>query len=221
MTRNVPDLIRPTLAIAFAAALSVWGVNAFAAATTTPAAASASSPAPATSTASNPAMPSPLALEIQKFKHETLNLKRRAQAQALAYGHPAYSRATLYLGVKLSDVVVQDVTLRIDGAPPVHHHYDRGTAIALIKHGLAPLGVFKIDPGVHTLKVDVRYTRGDVDDKTDKTGKQGKKKRPKVLEKTFSINKSQAAGQWVLHIDGTGFWGGTPAVELTQWVPQS
>lgn len=199
--KHVPHPLRYSLSLALLATL--WSAASLAASST---------PVPAAaSTAAPPQMPSPLAPQVRKFKHETLVLQRQATSEALAYGHPAYSRATLYLGVNLGDFVIHELTLRIDDGAPVHRHYSRKTAIVLIKHGLAPLGVFQTPPGTHRLTASVIYTRG----------KKTSASKPETLEKAFSFTKTQAPGQWVLHIDGAGFWGHTPELELTHWVPKS
>lgn len=124
----------------------------------------------ATPAQSVPQQPDELVIQndqvIQALKDEVLEFSREAQAVEDEVLFPAHSRLSIYLGVRVTGLLLNEVTLSIDDLPPQKVTYDDRGARALLSEGnLQRLLRANIAPGPH--RVRVSFSGRFYDDKPD------------------------------------------------------
>lgn len=91
---------------------------------------------------------------IQALKEELLDFNREAAAVEVDTVLPAYDRINVYLAVKVAGLLVQDVTVSIDGGKPEIYHYDETDARALLAAGsVQRILRATAEPGPHRVRI--------------------------------------------------------------------
>jgi hypothetical protein len=146
---------------------------------------------------------------VQQLKQEALDVGTATQRAEDALKYPPATRLTVDLSVIQPQVLIREITLSIDGAPPIRRKYSEAAARALTKSGgLDRLLRTNVAQGQHrlhaefravfaTAKADVPPVGGSIDQTF------GKDTRPVVLE--LALDKGETA---------------TPALLLRSWNPQ-
>lgn len=153
-------------------------------------------------------MPSPLDAQVEKLKNQTIDIQHQAQSLILPAQYPDYSRVDVYFGVDVSGLIVDSVTISVDGDSARKFDFDRRTAINLIDHGLDSVGRVNVTPGEHRIYATVvgRYADAKVDDP------------PLRFSGDFSFRKSDSTDRLELDVFQTSFLS-PPSLRLRQWVP--
>lgn len=122
---------------------------------------------PVAALAAPPQAADPAALDvdqnIQKLKEQSLDLVQQAQAVEQAFLYPDYNRLSVYIGVKISGMVLNDINVSIDGGTPTTYQYPREEAVQLQLQNtrLHRLVVMNAPPGRHRIHATFTAQYGD------------------------------------------------------------
>ncbi|MBV8062739.1 MAG: hypothetical protein JOY51_04040 [Nevskia sp.] len=107
--------------------------------------------------AATPQVDGPSALDqdqsIQKLKQESLDVIQQAQAVEQDFLYPGYNRLSVYIGVRITAMILRDVSVSIDGARPVTYEYPRSESVELqlLGNSLHRLIVMNAPTGRHRI----------------------------------------------------------------------
>jgi len=91
---------------------------------------------------------------IQAFKDEVLDFSREAQNIEDDVMYPAHTRVSVYLGVKIPGLLLKEVSVAIDQAPPqIITYTDRDARAMLADRHLQRILLGSIQPGGHRIRV--------------------------------------------------------------------
>lgn len=103
---------------------------------------------------------------IQGIKDEVLNFNRDALNVENDVLYPAYSRTSIYVGVKVSGLLLKTVSVAVDDKPAQTYSYSEHEAKALLtSKGLHRLMRVSLESGAHRISAD--YTAQFADAKPD------------------------------------------------------
>jgi len=97
-----------------------------------------------------------LDLDIQTLKEQALDINQQAQNIEDDYLYPPRTRVTVYVGVHVPGMLLKDITISVDDAPPVNYQYGELESIVLQDRGLHQVLRFNAEPGPH--RIHARYT---------------------------------------------------------------
>lgn len=149
---------------------------------------------------------------IQALKSEILQFSAEAQGIETDVLLPVHARASIYLSVKVSGLLLEEASVTIDDRPPEVYHYDGNDARALLSERSAQrLARILVNPGAHRIRVSFsgRYA----DDKADA---------PPVTD-TYEAIFDKDAREAVLEftIARERRFSSRPRLSLKQWTPAS
>lgn len=155
-------------------------------------------------------MPSPQDAPTEALKNKVLELDSQIQTLQQQMVYPAYSRVSLYVGVRIPNLLIRKIQVSIDGGTPVTVEYHRGQSIALLRGGLDRILRINVKPGLH--RVHATFT-GQYD--------QAKKGKPPVkMELNAAFRKKDQPVQLEVQVYNSGFIA-SPHLRLLQWIRQS
>lgn len=94
---------------------------------------------------------------IQALKDEATQLQRDAQVARRAFLYPPETRLAVYLSNSVSNLLLKEVQISVDGGKPTIHTYDPISSRALLVDGaLQQLALTNINAGAHRL--ELRYS---------------------------------------------------------------
>lgn len=105
--------------------------------------------------------------QIQALKDEVLEFNRRAQQTEDDVLFPAHSRMSVYLGVRVSGLLLKEISVSINERPAETYVYgDRDAKALLRKDHLQRLLRANIAPGAHRIRVafTAQWADADADD---------------------------------------------------------
>ncbi len=91
---------------------------------------------------------------VQELKAAVLDINQRALSAEQNFLFPEETRVTVYLGVKISGFLVNDVTVTIDDGVPSVHEFGVLEAIVLQRKGLYRVARLNAAPGAHRIKLE-------------------------------------------------------------------
>lgn len=103
---------------------------------------------------------------IQDLKQDALQFNRDAATFDLDTAYPAYSRVAVYLGVRINNLLVQEISISIDSGPVQKITYDEKQGRALFEgSNIDRLFFTNLAPGPHRLHAEylAKYDRSDRD----------------------------------------------------------
>lgn len=144
---------------------------------------------------------------IQVLKDEALLFNRDAQAVEEDYAFPPHSRVTIYISVETAALLLQKVTLDIDGAGSATYDYGDVDARALLKSkGMQKLGRFNVSKGSHRLRAEFTAAYADAE--------AGEPDIADRLEVVFDKNHAPVDLELIV---GKANRGGKPILRLKEW----
>lgn len=149
---------------------------------------------------------------IQALKNEVLGFAAEAQAIETDVLLPPHARASIYLSVKVSGLLLEEASVTIDDRPPEVYHYDGNDARALLNERSAQrLTRLLVSPGAHRIRVT--FSGHYADDKKDA---------PPVTD-TYEAIFDKDAREAVLEftIARERRFSSRPRLSLKQWTPAS
>ncbi len=144
----------------------------------------------------------------QALKDEVLEFNRAAQAIENEVLLPEHARVSVYLSLKVSGLLLSEVSVMIDDRRPEVYHYDETDARALLaKNSAQRLARLVVTPGAHRIRAT--FTGSFADDKADT---------PPISE-TFEavFDKQQGEAELELVIERERRFGGKPRFSMKQW----
>lgn len=105
---------------------------------------------------------------LQGLKQDVLDFNRDASAFERDALYPAYSRVAIYLGVRVNNLLVQQITLSIDNGEPHKVEYtDKQSRALFLGSNIDRLIYANVPPGPHRLHVEyvAQYDRSNPDAK--------------------------------------------------------
>lgn len=122
---------------------------------------------PVAALAAQPQAVDPAALDvdqgIQKLKEQSLDIIQQAQSVEQSFLYPDYNRLSVYIGVKISGMVLNDISVSVDGGAPIVYQYPREEAVQLQLQNtrLHRLVVMNAPPGRHRIHAQFTSQYGD------------------------------------------------------------
>lgn len=101
---------------------------------------------------------------VQSLKDEVIQFNRDAQMAEEAYLFPPATRLAVYVSHRMRNLLLTEVSVRVDDREPVTHRYGEIDARALLKKGaLQRLLLTNVERGAHRLQVAYsgRFMDGD------------------------------------------------------------
>jgi hypothetical protein len=92
---------------------------------------------------------------LQNLKEEAINIKAELQTTEQTLLYPDLTRVIIYFGVPVSGLLVQSITVSVDGGKPFEYKYINAESIALQRRGIQPLVKLNAGPGKHQIRADV------------------------------------------------------------------
>lgn len=95
---------------------------------------------------------------VQTLKLQSLDVIQQAQSVEQEFLHPEPNRLTIYVGVRITAMVLRDISVSIDDGAPTTYEYPRSESIELqlIGNSLHRLRVMTAPPGRH--KIHAQFT---------------------------------------------------------------
>lgn len=95
---------------------------------------------------------------IQKLKEQSLQLIQEAQGVEQDFLYPGYNRLAVYVGVRITAMILRDITVSIDDGKPVTYEYPRSESVELqmLGNSLHRLIVMNAPTGRH--KIHAQFT---------------------------------------------------------------
>lgn len=148
---------------------------------------------------------------VQSLKDELVELTREAQAVEAAVVTPEHHRVSVYLGVAVRGLLLEEVTVAIDDRPPEVYHYDARDARALLaEHSLQRILRGVVAPGPHRIRLAFRGRFAD--DKADA---------PPATDSYEAIfDKDHREAELEFAITRARGFGGAPRLSMKQWKRQ-
>lgn len=145
---------------------------------------------------------------VQALKDEVLEFNRAAQAIENEVLLPAHARVSVYLSLKVSGLLLDEVSVMIDDRRPEVYHYDETDARALLaKDSLQRLSRLMVTPGAHRIRAT--FSGNFADAKADEPPVTGS------FEAVF--DKQQGETELELVIERERRFGGKPRITMKQW----
>ncbi|HEY0973669.1 MAG TPA: hypothetical protein VGE57_04185 [Solimonas sp.] len=145
---------------------------------------------------------------VQALKDEVLEFNREAQAIENEALLPAHARVSVYLGVKVSGLLLDEVSVMIDEQRPVVYRYDAADARALLNEtSLQRILRTPIANGAHRIRVS--FTGHFADDKAED---------PPVIDSFEAVfDKGLQEAELELTIARERRIAGKPKISMKQW----
>lgn len=144
---------------------------------------------------------------VQGLKDEALQFNRDALMAEDEFLYPSLTRVSIYISNRIPNLLLEQVSLQIDGAAPVTYTYDEFDSRALLRSGaLQRLVHQNLGRGAHRIKL--RYS-GHLDGGRDDA-------EPLVGEFDAVFDKGLVASEIELQIT-RGSRRSAPAVKLVEW----
>ncbi len=91
---------------------------------------------------------------IQKLKEQSLDLIQQAQAVEQDFLYPGYNRLAVYVGVRITAMILRDISVSIDDGKPVTYEYPRSESVQLqlLGNSLHRLIVMTAPSGRHHIR---------------------------------------------------------------------
>lgn len=145
---------------------------------------------------------------VQALKDEVLEFNSEAASAEVDAVLPDYDRLNVYLSVKAGGLLLQDVTVTLDGhAPEVYHYDDFDSRAILGKSALQRLIRVSAEPGPHHLRVSFHGKFADAKDSDPVLGDQY----------DVTIDKPAHAMDVEFVIARESRFGGKPKLTMKQW----
>jgi hypothetical protein len=143
---------------------------------------------------------------IQGLKDQVLNFNRDATAVEQESLYPPYTRTNVFLGTRVSGLLVKEFSVTFDGAEPQKFTFDDTESLAFLLHkGFRRVVRLNLEPGSHRIRAD--FSGKFADAKPDAVPITG------TLEAVFDKNYNDTDLE--LMIVRTGFMAG-PSITLQQ-----
>lgn len=143
---------------------------------------------------------------IQALKGEVLDIHQRALDEEEKFLYPEVSRVNVYVGVKVSGLLLNDMTITIDDGEPALHSYDTIEAIVLQRRGLQRLVRINAAPGSHRIRGE--FTAHYADARPEAPLVRGR------YEAVFEKTLDPAELEFTIVQDG---FAGSPILKLRDW----
>ena len=145
---------------------------------------------------------------IQGLKDEALQFNRDALMAEDEFLYPSMTRVSIYISNRVPNLLLDQVSLQVDGAAPVTYTYDEFDSRALLRSGaLQRLVHQNLERGAHRIKL--RYS-GRLDGGRDDAD-------PLTGEFDAVFDKGFAASEIELQITRGPRRNSQPAVKLKEW----
>ena len=144
---------------------------------------------------------------IQTLKDEAVQLSRDAQLVDEMVNYPPYLRVDVYVSVETAALLLQKLSVSVDGAEPVRYEYNENDAKALLKSkGLQHVGRFRAAKGIHRLHAE--YTGNYADAQSGEA----------PITDAFDVVFDKGVSTTTLElIVGKANRGGKPILRLKEW----
>jgi len=147
--------------------------------------------------------------DIQVLKDEALLFNRDAQLAEEELTYPAHSRVDVYVSVETAALLMQKITISVDGRDKVVYDYSETDALALLRSkGMQRLVRYNVGKGSHRLRAS--YVAQYADAKPEE--------QPITGEAELVFDKSLAALSLELVVGKTKR-GAKPTLRLKEWRP--
>lgn len=92
---------------------------------------------------------------IQGLKDQVLTFNRDATAVEQASLYPPYTRTNVFLGVRLSGLLIKEFSVSFDGGLPQKFTFDETESLAFLQHrGFRRVVRLNLEPGSHRIRAD-------------------------------------------------------------------
>lgn len=144
---------------------------------------------------------------IQVLKDETLQFNRDAQLLEQDFTYPPHSRVTVYISVETAALLLQKISLDLDGQQSATHEYAEADARALLKSkGVQRLGRFNLSRGSHRLQAEFIAQYADAEAGA-----------PAITDRLEAVFDKDLAPVDLELIVGKASRGGRPVLRLKEW----
>jgi hypothetical protein len=145
---------------------------------------------------------------VQALKDEVLEFNRAAQAIENDVLLPPHARVSVYLSLKVSGFLLDEVSVMIDDRRPEVYHYDESDARALLAtDSLQRLARMVVPPGAHRIRATFSGNFADA-----------KESDPPVTGEFEAVfDKQQSEAELELVIERERRFGGKPRLTMKQW----
>ena len=144
---------------------------------------------------------------IQALKDEVLQFNRDALTAEENYQYPEHSRVEVYVSVETQALLLQRITVSIDGGEPVTYAYKDSDARSLVRsRGLQRLGRFNVSKGAHRISADFVAQYADA--------KQGE---PIIVDRIDAVFDKSLTATTLELVVGKARRGGKPVLRLQEW----
>lgn len=146
---------------------------------------------------------------IQALKDEVLQFNRDALSTEESFGYPDHTRVEIYVSVETPALLMQKITVSVDGGAPVTYTYNELDSRALVRSkGLQRLARFNVARGAHRLKADFVAQYADA--------KEGD---PLVVDRFDTVFDKTLTPSTLELVIGKSRRGGNPVLRLQEWRP--
>lgn len=145
---------------------------------------------------------------VQALKEEVLEFNAQAQSVENEALLPAHARLSVYLGVKVSGLLLEEISVMIDDRRPEIYHYDENDARALLaEKSVQRIVRTTVTPGAHRVRVTFRGRYAD------------DKENAAPVTDTFEaiFDKDQRPADLEFTIARERRFGGKPRITMQQW----
>lgn len=163
----------------------------------------------AIATAADPTSEKALLLDqnIQALKDEVLQFNRDALIAEENYQYPEHSRVEVYVSVETQALLLQRITVSIDGGEPLTYTYKDSDARSLVRsRGLQRLGRFNVSKGAHKISADFVAQYADA--------KEGE---PIITDRIDAVFDKALTATTLELVVGKARRGGKPVLRLQEW----
>lgn len=105
---------------------------------------------------------------IQKLKEQSLDLIQQAQAVDQDFLRPEHNRLSVYIGVRITAMILRDISVSIDDGKPVTYEYPRSESVQLqlLGNSLHRISVMTAPSGRHHVRAQftAQYAEAKVTD---------------------------------------------------------
>ncbi len=143
---------------------------------------------------------------IQALKAEVLDVNQRGRNVEENFLYPKLTRVTAYVGVEISGLVLNDVSITVDDGAPNRHAYTADEAFALQRKGLHRLVRLNAAPGPHRVRAE--FTAHFADAKPEAPLLNGR------IEGVFEKSNVSAELEFIVSQDSHR---GPPVIKLRDW----
>lgn len=101
---------------------------------------------------------------IESLKKEAVDFNSEAQDIEQSVLYPLHSRVSVFISCKISQLLLQNVTITVDDNAPVRYDYSERSARALLlSEGLHRIALSNVEPGRHRIRAEFRGQFADAD----------------------------------------------------------